>query len=203
MTLVVTPAALMWCASQVAKRDGISVQAVTRKVRHLAEKHGLTIERDSRGRIVAFNIAQYDHLRNRYADPSKAQVASAPSMDGTADSYDEALRQKTWIEAERARLKLDEERGELVRRAELADAAAQCGERIARMAYRFVNSADEHTAIAVKDGANGLRAAYKVFVRKFCTDVAEAMSSCRRHGTRRRDAAGGRFDAGRWEGATT
>ena len=113
MTLVVTPAALMWRASQVAKRDGISVQAVTRKVRHLAEKHGLTIERDSRGRIVAFNIAQYDHLRNRYADPSKAQVASAPSMDGTANSYDEALRQKTWIEAERARLKLDEERGEL------------------------------------------------------------------------------------------
>ena len=58
------------------------------------------------------------------------------------------------------------------------------------MAYRFVNSADEHTAIAVKDGANGLRAAYKVLVRKFCTDVAEAISRAaamaREGATRRR-----------------
>jgi DNA-binding transcriptional ArsR family regulator len=167
----------MLSVGEIATRDGVSKPAVSRKVKQLVEKHGLTVERDERGRVSRVNVAQYDHLRQRTDDPSKAQAPKlAPDLPNPNQSYDEALRQKTWIEAERARLRLEEERGELVRVAKFAEAATVCGQEIARIEQRLVNRADEHCAIALKEGPHGLRSAYRAWVEEQCTAFADAMA---------------------------
>ncbi|WP_075380573.1 phage tail tip lysozyme [Methylobacterium phyllosphaerae] len=122
----------MLTIAELAARDGVSKPTVSIAVKKLIERAGLTVERDAQGRVARVNAAEYDHLRGRYGDPSKAQAparADAPAADPpptapikAADGYDEALRQKTWIDAETRRLDLNEKRGNLVRRDRVTEA---------------------------------------------------------------------------------
>jgi len=171
------PRAVMLSIGELARRDGVSKPAVSRKVKNLAAKHGLFVERDENGRVSAVNAAQYDHLRGRTDDPSKAQVpvVKSPGAEAPNESYDEALRQKTWTEGERIRLKLEEERRQLVRTVELGPAAEKCGDIIVRIIKNLLNEADEHALIAVRDGSRGLMLAYKAVTDRQCNQVAEAM----------------------------
>lgn len=98
------PRAVMWTVSQIAARDRVSKQAVSKKVKELVDL-GLTVERDSRGFVKKLNVVEYDRLRGRTDDPSKAprpgRHALAPAPKPPADdneSYKEALRTKTWHE---------------------------------------------------------------------------------------------------------
>jgi len=140
------PRAVMLSIGEIATRDGVSKPAVSRKVGQLVERHGLAVERDAQGRVARVNVAEYDHLRGRVDDPSKAQAPAAPiapAVQTPGETYDEALRQRTWTEAERARLKLEEERRQLVRVDEVADAAAMCAEDVIRIVKRLTNSVDD------------------------------------------------------------
>ena len=97
------PKAVLLSIRQLADRDGVSVPTISAKVKRLVEKHGLAVERDHLGRVSAVNAAEFDHWLGRYSDPSKAQ-AQAPerrSIVADGETYDEALRLKTWHEAER------------------------------------------------------------------------------------------------------
>lgn len=162
-TPVDAPRAVMWTVRQVADRDGVSKQAVSKKVRELVEKHGLSVERDAQGRVVALNVAEYDHLRGRYGDPSKAQAPRQADVPQTApsESYDEALRQKTWHEAERRRLEVEELKGKLVRVDEVEHAVAESGAAIARIIDRLPAAADDLAAAVAREGTHGLRVALK------------------------------------------
>ena len=136
MTEVDATRATMLSLAELAKRDGVSKQAVSKKVQRLIAS-GLSVELDGRGRVSRINVAHYDALRARFDNPSKAQrpnkpekparaikpAAVAPAAPSTApgpevgqnyalqlggdESYDEALRQKTWLEAERRRYEID------------------------------------------------------------------------------------------------
>ena len=66
------PRTVMWTIKQIAARDSVSKQAVSRKVGELVGL-GLTVDRDGMGRVAAVNVVEYDRLRGRTDDPSKAQ----------------------------------------------------------------------------------------------------------------------------------
>jgi hypothetical protein len=177
------PRSVMWTVSAVAERDSVSKQAVSKKVRELAGCHGLSVEKNARGYIVRLNVAEYDHLRGRFGDPSKAQAPRLPLASGEVapvqpnESYDEALRQKTWIGAERDRLKLAEDMGRLVSVDGVASALGLCGEEIARSIDRFIGSVDEMAAAVAKDGVHGLRVVVKQLTFRMKGEVANALEA--------------------------
>ncbi|MEW6257413.1 MAG: hypothetical protein AB1592_15775 [Pseudomonadota bacterium] len=175
------PRLLMWTVTQIAERDGVSKQAISKRVREMAESQSLTVERNGQGHITAVNVAEYDHLRGRYADPSKAQAPSRPTPPtgpvNQNDSYDEALRQKTWHEAERRRLELAELKGELVRKDMVDAALSQVGERIVQVIDRLPRIADDIAAAVAKDGTHGARVILKAQASRLRDEIAKELAT--------------------------
>jgi hypothetical protein len=175
------PRAVMWTVSEVAKRDCISKQAVSKKVKELVDA-GLSVERDAQGHVKRLNVVEYDRLRGKTDDPSKAQ---APSRDlnvsakpaGDDESYKEALRTKTWHESERLRLDLEERRGELVRVDAVTDAVVNCATSITGIVDRLPNAADDLVAAVTREGVHGVRVALKQLASKMRADIAEKLTA--------------------------
>ncbi|MDI4231435.1 helix-turn-helix domain-containing protein [Bradyrhizobium sp. Arg237L] len=170
----------MLSIAEIAKRDGVSKPAISRKVKQLVDQHGLVVERDGQGRVSAVNVAQFDELRGRYGDPSKAQATAAASSTASvksSETYDEGLRQKIWIDAERARIRLAQDKGELVEAAELAAALSECGGAITRVVDRLLSHCDEMAAAVGKDGVHGLRVLVKKISFDLKTEIADALES--------------------------
>lgn len=169
--------AVMWTAQAIAERDGVSKQAVTKQARRLAGEHGLAVERDGRDRIIKLNVVQYDALRQRFGDASKVQAPKpkAEARMPAADSRDEAMRRQAWIEAERARLSLDELTGKLVRVADITAALAACGEAIAGIIDRLPNAADDIAAAGARHGSHGLRQALADEAHRLRREIAAAL----------------------------
>jgi hypothetical protein len=175
---------LMQTPAEVAARDGISKQAVTKQVRKLADEKGLEVERDGRERIIKFNVAQYDHLRDKSGDPSKDQRPDSPEPDAPAPavvpdrgSYTDALTEKTRYEAERRRLDLEEQVGNLVKVAEIASAVDECGVEIVSVVRRLSNEADALCTAIARDGAHGARVELKKIETKMLGEIAALLSS--------------------------
>jgi DNA-binding transcriptional ArsR family regulator len=188
-TTVDAPRAVMMTISQLAERDGVSKQAASKMVRRLADDNGLSVERDAQGRIAALNVAHYDMLRGRYADPSRAQSQAPAAARRPAaalgreiadtESYDEALRQKTWHEAERRRLDLEVQKGKLVPVEDVLRALDIAGETIARALDRLPNIADDIAAAVSREGVHGARTLLRQQVarqRQACADALAAMA---------------------------
>ena len=175
------PRAVMLSIAEIARRDGVAKPTVSIAVKRLVERHGLTVERDGQGRVARVNAVEYDHLRQRYGDPSKAQAPAAPPVappvtPPASESYDEALRQKTWHEAEKRRLELEEIKAGLVRRDRLADAMVACGEEIVRVFDRLPQAADDLAAAVAKEGAHGLRVALKGLAARMRAEAADSLA---------------------------
>jgi hypothetical protein len=178
--------AIFWPQSQIAARDGVSRQAVAKMVTRLIRDHNLPVQRDGRGMITAVNVAAYDELRARHADPSKAQAAitapAAPAPETTSpatapDSYDEALRQKTWIEAERARIRLQTETGALVLADRVAAAQSEAGARIAAVLSRLRGEGDAICAAVARDGLHGATRELRRIEREMGEAIAAALDA--------------------------
>lgn len=171
----------MWTVGQVAARDQVSKQAVSKSVRTLAERHGLSVERNGQGAITALNVAEYDHLRGKVADPSKAQAPRERQTDRLdlkpGETYDEALRQKTWHEAEKRRIELDELKGQLIRRDRLTAAVLRIAGDIVRAVDQLPASADELATAVAREGSHGLRLALKRLAVSIRSDIAGSLES--------------------------
>lgn len=167
----------MLTISEVAERDGVSKQAVSKSVKRLVES-GLQVERNAQGHIVRLNVAQYDLLRGRFGDPSKDQrpARSEPTPDVREDeSLNEARRVQAWIEAERSKISLAEDKQQLVRVASLVDAAVTCGEALVRIVDGLGNEADDIAAACGRDGVHGVRVKLKQIATKLREQIAQAM----------------------------
>ncbi|GJE45314.1 hypothetical protein AEGHOMDF_4508 [Methylobacterium soli] len=178
-TKVVTPE-VMWAPARIAERDGVTREAVLKLARDYVEDHDLTVERDARGRIATINVVAYDLIRSRVGDPSKAQTRQrpvAPKHLTELNSYDEALRQKTWHEAEKRRLELAELKGALIRKDRLQAAILTCGEEIVRVLDRLPQAANDLSIAVAKDGEHGLRTALKALASRLRADVAAALTN--------------------------
>lgn len=158
----------MWSIAEIAVRDGVSKPTVSVRVKRFVEQHGLTVERDEQGRVARVNVAQYDTLRGNYSDPSKAQ-APTPTQTGAPDavdirsseSYDEALRQKTWLETERRRIELDQIKGRLVEASIVAEGYDKAASVIQDVLNALEDMADDLAAVVGREGARGLAPALR------------------------------------------
>lgn len=168
----------MLSIGEIAARDRVSKPGVSRRVSQLRLR-GLEVEIDTQGRVAKVNSVQYDELRQRFADPSKAQAPKPPDQPLNpliSESYEEALRRKTWADATRAELRLREEQGQVVHTDKLADALAQCGERIVRAVDRLMAAVDDMAVAVAKDGVAGLRGEMKKLVHRTRSDIADALA---------------------------
>jgi hypothetical protein len=173
------PRAVMWTVSQIAERDGVSKQAVSKKVGELVAS-GLTVERAPNGNVRTVNVVEYDRLRGRTDNPSKEQRPARSEPDPGAkdegDSYKEALRTKTWHESERLRLDLEERRGSLVRVDAVTDAVVTCAGSITAIVDRLPNAADDLVAAVSREGVHGIRVELKKLASRMRREIAEAMA---------------------------
>ncbi len=175
---------LHWPMARIADRDGVSRQSVSKMVARLATHHGLRVIRTPQGHVQSVDVAHYDHLRAMYADPSKGQrpalqpppaVAPADPAPPRGDSYDEALRQKTWQEVERRRLDLEVARGRLINAEATRSALVTAGVRIADLLLRIESEAETVQAASNKDGIAGARRAMRAIAQRLAADIAQAL----------------------------
>lgn len=171
--------AIWWTVSQIAERDGVSKQAISKAVAKLADS-GLEVRRNAQDRVSLVNVVDFDRKRGRYADPSKAQAPAARGRgrerdESGGDSYDEALRQKTWHEAEMKRLALAEQRGSLVRIERLEEAVEAALEAIVRVVDRLPNATDDLATAVAREGAHGLRVALRKKASAMRHEIAAAL----------------------------
>lgn len=166
----------MWSIAHIAERDGVSKQAVSKHVGKLVGA-GLEVERDGQGRVVAVNVAAYDHLRGRFADPAKAQAPRRPVTpdDRAAESYEEAKRAAAWLNVEREKIKLQVDRGELVSRAAVEARIDQMGAALVRVIDRLPNATDEISAAMVKHGTHGVRTELRDLAVRLRRDMTAAI----------------------------
>jgi hypothetical protein len=159
--------------ADIASRDGVSTAAVSKSVKRLVEQHELIVERDGRGRVVKVNVAHYDDLRSKFSDPSKVQAAK-PDQDV---SYDKALAEKTSYDAERSRLRLMVETGNLVERERIEHAMDDAGLRIGRAIDQMAANVDELAAAYENAGIQGLRLKLKELVHATRDQVADVLDA--------------------------
>lgn len=159
--------------SVIAKRDGVSVAAVSKAVKKLTEKHGLEVRRKPSGSVAAVNVVQYDMLRGTFGDSVKRQApASPPQAEAPpADTLDGARIEKLLLDAEHSRLKLAESRGLLVRKDLMANAVSRLGDEIGR-AIDLLQYADPLAAAASR-GLPALRIELKRITSVMATAIAD------------------------------
>lgn len=187
-----TPAAVMMSIAEIASRDGISKAAVSKKVKSLIADHALAHTLDARGRVAQVSAAQYDHLREKFGNAIRSQAPRKPGdtlplddapparsapQPSSSDSLEAAQRKRAWIEAERAEMRLAEDRGELVRVAGLVESLRECGGKIAQIVDRLPHAADDLAAAVGRDGSHGLRVALKGLAQQMREDIAAAMNA--------------------------
>lgn len=182
-TVMATPA-------EVAARDGVTKQAVTKLVRRLVEEHGLPVARDARDRITRFSLAHYDHYRSQFASSEKVAAArggdaapdvpagiSAGSRPDSSTSRDEALRQEAWLKVTREKLRRQEEIGQLVRADRLREALTVSGREIQSMVTRLQNKADDMALAVSREGAHGLRVLLREIAFELNSEIADRLAT--------------------------
>lgn len=168
---------VMWSVSQIATRDGISKQAVSKIVKSLIENTDIPVERDGRGRVSSLSLAHYDHHRSQFTNPAKTNVSRSEPIGSTSspfrlDSFDEARRQGEWLKVEREKLRRQEELKQLVRADLLSEALAVCGKEIQSIISRLQNRADEVALAVSKEGVHGAR----LLLRQIAFDLNTAIA---------------------------
>jgi len=78
--------------------------------------------------------------------------------------------------AERERIALAEDKGELLRATGVADALVSAGADIANILDRGVNATDDLAAAVARDGAHGLRVGLKKLFSRMRGDIAETLA---------------------------
>lgn len=172
---------VMWTATMIATRDGISQQAVSKMIKRLMETAEMPVERDARGRVAKVSLAHYDHLRDRYVNSEKSPVEraqppaaspTAPTTPLSSSSRDEAERQAAWLKVGRERIRHQEDIGQLVRADLQRDALTACGREIQSIVARLPNRADDVALAVSKEGAHGVR----VLLRQIASEINQAVA---------------------------
>lgn len=177
---------IMWSVAQIAERDGVSKQAVSKAVKKLVDdKPETPVERDGQGRVMRLSLAHYDHHRQRFVNPAKATApirapsspSSPPSPINPSDSFDEARRQAEWLKVGRERIRHQEEVGQLVRKDMLEDAVRTVGFEIQAAIKRLPNRADDIALAVSKEGVHGVRVLLRQIAFELGNEIADRLSA--------------------------
>jgi predicted transcriptional regulator len=90
------PRGKLWSISEIARRDGVSKQAVSKNVRALLER-GLFVERSVKGRITGVDVAEYDRMLGRpgTATGVEATVAAREALEKVIGQIDRLRKDVT------------------------------------------------------------------------------------------------------------
>ncbi|WP_438752050.1 hypothetical protein [Pararhizobium sp. O133] len=177
---------IMWSVAQIAERDGVSKQAISKAVQKLlADKPDTPVDRDGQGRVAAISVAHYDHHRQRHVNPAKAKAeirqpgapaGFAPALD-PSDSFDEARRQSEWLKVGRERIRHQEACGELVRRDGIDNAVRTIGFEIQAVVKRLQNRADDVALAVSKEGVHGVRVLLRQIAFELGNEIADKLAA--------------------------
>ncbi len=165
----------MWSAEQIAARDGVTKQAVSKTVQAiLAVMNNVPVERDSRGRVLRISLAHYDHYRERFMNPAKM---ATPPAEKTfqSDSFEEAKRQSELMKVGREKIRLNEDVSSLIRADKVSEAAQTITHEISLIVHRLQNRADELAGIVAKEGVHGARVALRTIAFDMGNEIADRL----------------------------
>lgn len=168
---------------EIAARDGISKQAVSKTLKRLLETDDIPLERDGRGRVVNVSLAHYDHARERLTNPAKSPVRTGeeppPATPGSpvlqSESFDEARRVGEWLKVTRERLRHQEELRQLVRADVIAEAMMIAGREMKAIIMRLPNRADDIALAVSKEGQFGARTLLRAIAFELTEQIANRM----------------------------
>jgi DNA-binding Lrp family transcriptional regulator len=169
----------MLTASAIAARQGVSKQAVSRRVQRLVEQHDLRVQRDAQGRIVGIDVGQYEALIGAVGDAAKVPVTAPREPQPVSDpnSLDEARRQNAWITARRAEIELARARGELVRLDRVTEAIEIAGGEVAAVIDRLPHLADDLVVAMTAGGVAAVRKALGTQAIEIRREVARSLAA--------------------------
>lgn len=167
---------IMSSAAEIAARDGVTKQAVSKTVQAiLAVMKNVPVERDGRGRVLRISLAHYDHHRERFMTPAKmAKLPAEKTIQ--ADSFEEASRQKEWLKVHREKIRLEEDVSNLIRADKLNEASQTIKHEISLIIHRLQNRAEELAAIVAKEGIHGARVALRTIAHDMANDIADRLA---------------------------
>lgn len=181
------PSMIMRSAAEIAARDGVSKQAISKSIKSLLDaKPETPVELDGRGRVMRISLAHYDEFRQRYANPLKVtapirstdgdtQAASDAPKVAPGDSLEEARRQSEWLKVGREKIRHQEELGQLVRKDVLSEAVRVAGTEIKTVMSRLQNKADDIALAVSREGVHGVRVLLRKIAFELGNDVAEKL----------------------------
>lgn len=173
---------ITWSISEIAERDKVSRQAVSKQIRRLVELQPDTpTVLDARGRIVGVSIAHYDQHRERFVDPARAErfIQPAEKTSSTplaADSFEEARRRSEWMKVSRESLRHQEEVSQLVRTDKIRESVKVIGAEIKTTIARLPNSADDLALAISREGVHGARAALRKIAFELGNHIADKLA---------------------------
>jgi hypothetical protein len=187
-------AALWISISELARRKGVSPQAISDRINRLKGKVEL---RPGRGREKLVNVAQFDLVtgENTYAPQTQAAATvrelalPAPAVAPGGQTLSEAQRQKLMYDTGLLALRYAQERGAVIPlegEHGLLAALREVAETFVQAIGRLHERAAEAVATSEKDGVAGMRALYRRQERELCDAVAAGLKALAAKG----DAAG-------------
>ncbi len=175
----------LWLSvTELAARKGVVKSTISEKVSGLVNAGRLTIR--TKGRAKLINVAEYDTAIGEVGDGAKeagaeTKVLLSPPAEGTSPRQvdsgrfrDEQTRDKAYA-ADLKFIELERARGNLLPVADFDQLAEDVAGRIAEIVNGLLARDSELTAIAIKEGENGMRAALKLTARAQCTAIVAAM----------------------------
>jgi DNA-binding transcriptional ArsR family regulator len=160
---------------ELASREGVTKQAISKTVKRLIEQHHLAVERDARGRVAKVDRENFDRLRHIHGDSTKRHEPAppepfAPPTNATLDG----ARREQIVEATRlTRLRLAAEAESLVRVDRVEEAASRLAEEIARQ-VDILPFLDDLIAAYQREDMHGVRMAAKRCNEQMRARIAEA-----------------------------
>lgn len=167
----------MWSAEQIATRDGVTKQAVSKTVQAiLAAMKNVPVERDGRGRVLRISLAHYDHHRERFMNPAKMATPPAEKTS-QGDSFEEAKRQSEWMKVGREKIRLEEDVSSLIRADKTNEAVHSAKHEIGLIIDRLPIRAEQLAAIVAKEGVHGVRVALRTIAHDICNEIADRLEA--------------------------
>jgi MarR family len=171
--------------SEIAARKCVTKQTISEKVKRLVDA-GLLTTKPGPGKTKLVNVAQYDLAVGEVGDGAKEAGAatkavnaapadtSAPRSSDGGRFRDEQTREKAYS-ADLKQIELERARGNLLPVADFDPLAEDAASRIGDIIDGLLARDSELTAIAIKEGENGVRAALKRITRSQRVTVVAAM----------------------------
>lgn len=175
----------LWLSvTDLAVRKGVRKSTISEKVARLVADGRLTT-RPGKGRAKLINVAAYDVAIGEVGDGAREQGAATKAADTAAATSvprappdgrlrDEQTRDKAYS-ADLKQIELERLKGNLLLVADFEPLAEDAANRIGDIIDGLQARDSELTAIAIKEGENGMRAALKRITRAQRTAVVIAM----------------------------